>query len=86
MELNLGIVRPWTMKNVNKLDVMGECDYDTQTIRIRRGQSEHERLDTVTHELVHAVFPDMEESIVSLLSRTISDTLWKDGWRRKTKT
>lgn len=40
-----------------------------------------EFLDTIIHELIHAIRPDFSEQDVEQLSRRISHTLWRFGYR-----
>lgn len=39
-------------------------------------------MDTVVHELVHNLFPEMLEEDVAYTARMITKTLWGDGYRR----
>ena len=39
-------------------------------------------LDTVLHELLHHVCPDMSEEDVAKKSAAMARSMWKDKWRR----
>lgn len=60
-------------------DVYGMCDYGTRTIQLRRGQDVTELVDTIIHEIVHARWPDLDESAVIDISETISGFLDASG-------
>jgi hypothetical protein len=60
----------------------GQAFHDADTIEIDPTQPEDERLDTIIHECVHLLFPDLSEMRVRGVSRRISRVLWRDKWRR----
>lgn len=41
-----------------------------------------ERLDTLLHEGIHILEPQLSEKKVNAYSRRLTDLLWKDRWRR----
>src|SRR5580704_9095372 len=43
--------KTWNLRYVPRMNNRGECDYGPRILRIRRGQQEHEELDTLIHEL-----------------------------------
>ena len=45
-------------------------------------QSGADELDTVLHELLHHVCPDMSEEAVAEKSAIMAKSMWKDKWRR----
>ena len=45
-------------------------------------QSGADELDTVLHELIHHVCPDMCEEDVAEKSAVMARSMWKDKWRR----
>lgn len=51
-------------------------------IEIDPRQRSQQRLDTIIHELLHHAMPDLSESRVVTIARTIRRTLWADRWRR----
>lgn len=60
-------------------DTYGLCDYATKTIRLRRGQTVTELVDTIIHEILHARWADLDESAVIDISETISGFLDASG-------
>lgn len=60
-------------------DCYGLCDYATRTIQLRRGQTVSDLVDTIIHEIVHARWPDLDESAVIDISETISGFLDASG-------
>ncbi|TWT51828.1 hypothetical protein KOR42_33010 [Thalassoglobus neptunius] len=65
----------------------GECD-DPRTpgkeIRIERSLKEDspEFLETVIHEALHGLFPDLKEEAVDESSRSLRVLLWRLGFRK----
>jgi hypothetical protein len=60
---------------------VGQTYYDG-SIQIDPRQSPKERMDTIAHETIHTINPELSEDEVIYLSNVISNTLWKDGYRR----
>lgn len=54
-------------------------------IEIRTNQTPVEYLGTLVHELLHICFPEMSESKVDAIARTITYHLWRQGYRRQHK-
>lgn len=51
-------------------------------IEIDPRNTARQRLDTLLHELLHAVRPDWSESRVYRAANKMSRVMWADGWRR----
>lgn len=60
---------------------VGTCDPKNHVIQIKPNLGDDELLDTVIHELLHACYPDMGEDAIAESSRTITDALWRIGYR-----
>lgn len=60
---------------------LGECDFSNGVIKIHHKQSPKEELDTLIHEGLHALDPDMSEKKVAHTARQLAELLWKDGYR-----
>lgn len=60
---------------------VGQTYYDG-TIQIDPRQSPKERMDTIIHETIHTVHPELSEEQVIQLANISTNTLWKDGYRR----
>lgn len=78
----------WRVYEVNRLGAdgngkFGDCDYTKHILRILRGQTEAERLDTVVHEALHAACPFLDEHAVNQAATDIAGLLWKMGYRRE---
>ena len=56
---------------------------DEPTIFVAPCGETRERLDTLTHETLHAVFPRMTEAEVARAATDIAKVLWRAGYRRK---
>jgi hypothetical protein len=59
----------------------GECDFNSQTIRVVERLRGRELLDTVIHEMLHAVCPDKREPWVNEVATDMSKVLWRLGYR-----
>ena len=55
------------------------------TIEIDPRQNPKERMDSVVHETLHCVDPDLSEETVIEMAAILTKTLWKDGYRRVEK-
>ena len=76
----------WDFRFVTNLGKnVGWVNYTTHQIRIKKGQSEHEELDTVIHELLHAAHEHHNEEVTEGTARDLADTLWKLGWRKTSR-
>lgn len=63
----------------------GQALHEDDTIEVDPRQEERERLDTIIHECIHLLFPDLSENNVRAVSRRITRVLWQDNWRRVLK-
>lgn len=63
-------------------DKWGWCDWERRSITLCRSLRGKRHLDTVIHELLHAEFPDLDESVVCESATDITNVLWKMGYRR----
>lgn len=62
--------------------VWGNCNYTKRLIRLQPNQKSKGHLDTLIHELGHAIDPDATEKEVRCFAKVLSGCIWKDGWRR----
>lgn len=72
----------WTIKRENRPGLWGECDWDKCLITLKKNLRLRNRLETLVHELVHALFPDAPESEVEEAGDVIHKVLLADGWGR----
>jgi hypothetical protein len=66
-------------------DIDGLCDDpddEEPKIYIRPGMSNRREMNTCIHELCHAFFWDKSETDVSRYADTVSNYLYKLGWRK----
>lgn len=63
----------------------GWCVYSRREIVISsvKNKTEYDHLDSALHELLHAEFPDLKESVVHHGATDIAWALWKIGYRKK---
>lgn len=60
-------------------DADGLCDYATRTIKLRKGMSVPDLVDTILHEMIHARWPDLSEDAVADFAETLSGFLDASG-------
>lgn len=53
----------------------GICDYATKTIKLRAGMDVADLVDTILHEMIHARWPDLDETAVCDMAETMSGFL-----------
>lgn len=80
--------RRWTLRVVAHLGtaddpVCGDCDHTARQIRIVRGQSARDELDTYIHEAIHAQLPWLREWQVHRMASELAVLLHDQlGYRR----
>jgi hypothetical protein len=72
----------WTIRRENRPGLWGECDWDKCLITLKKNLRLRNRLETLVHELVHALFPDAPEAEVEEAGDVIHKVLLADGWGR----
>lgn len=66
-------------------DADGKCDHPEKpykSIKIRTGLSQKEELETIVHELLHAMLWPYDEEIIDKMGKDISGFLWRLGYRK----
>ena len=77
----------WRIRFVNKLarGALGDCQDSKKAseriIRIKSSQKEEDVLDTLIHEMLHAIFPQLTEDTIYDAANDLSRTLYKIGYR-----
>ena len=75
-----------TERKLGKEQAVGLCWHGkVPHIEIDPRQSSKSRLDTVIHEMVHCLWPELEEDAVTLVAQRLASVLWADRWRRVQK-
>jgi len=79
----------WKIKIVKSTDMspftLGECDdpkYAKPQIWVKRSQKPLDLMDTLIHEVLHAVRPELSEEAVLSTATTIAKALWKLNYRK----
>lgn len=82
----------WKIKIVKSTDMspssLGECDhpeYAKPEIWVKRTQKPIDLMDTIIHEVLHAVRPELSEEAVLDTATTIAKALWKLNYRKQSK-
>lgn len=69
-------VPPATMRRLNEGEpCLGFINRELRTIWVRRGQSRRDLIDTVAHEVTHAVAWELEEARVAEVGRAVGSVL-----------
>ena len=64
-------------------ELFGITDTSLREISLALKLSPKRRLNTLIHEMLHALNPKAKEKTVKYAADKIAKVLWKDGWRRK---
>lgn len=79
----------WKIKIVKSAElpnnILGECDdpkYSKPEIWVKRSLKPLDLMDTIIHEVVHAVRPELSEEAVIQTANAISKALWKLNYRK----
>lgn len=82
----------WKIKIVKSTELspacVGECDdpkYAKPEIWVKRTQKPLDLMDTIIHEVLHAVRPELSEEAVLDTATTIAKVLWKFNYRKNSK-
>jgi len=83
----------WKIKIVKSTEMsptsLGECDDPARSkpeIWVKRTQKPIDLMDTIIHEVLHAVRPELSEDAVLDTATTIAKALWKLNYRKQPKT
>lgn len=82
----------WKIRIVKSTELspmsLGECDdpqYAKPEIWVKRTQKPLDLMDTIIHEVLHAVRPELSEEAVLDTATTIAKVLWKFNYRKTPK-
>lgn len=82
----------WKIKIVKSTEMspstLGECDnpaHSKPEIWVKRTQKPIDLMDTIIHEVLHAVRPELSEEAVLDTATTIAKALWKLNYRKHPK-
>ena len=92
-EINIRINKKnWKIKIVKSTEKgmsqtsLGECDDPKKAnpeIWVKRTQKPIDLMDTIIHEVLHAVRPELSEEAVLDTATTIAKVLWKFNYRKQ---
>jgi hypothetical protein len=90
-EINIRINKKnWKIKIVKSTELspssLGECDDPEKAkpeIWVKRTQKPIDLMDTIIHEVLHAVRPELSEEAVLDTATTIAKVLWKFNYRKQ---
>lgn len=69
----------------DKKVVLGLTYQGTGKIEINPNQNSREYFDTLTHELLHCFFVDLNEKTVTILANKMTKVFWSKNFRRISK-
>lgn len=64
-------------------DIYGDCDYAKKIVRISKKLIGQDKLDLLLHELIHARFPDLQETSVSEFASELAGIIHAIGFREE---
>lgn len=76
---------PWSVVRVEMDDYWGLCDdpaTESREIWIDPRLSVEHELEIVIHELLHAAFWDIDESVIEQVAKDFARVLWRMGYRK----
>ena len=76
------------VKKVDEEGSWGECDppnKKNKKVKIRNNLSDKNTLTTAIDEAIHACIFDLDNEVVAEMSQSMSNFLWKLGYRREIK-
>jgi len=76
------IERKLGRERIEKEKVVGLAHFEENLIEVDPRQSAKDYFDTVIHERLHFLFPDMKERKIGARSKELSHFLWMMGYRR----
>lgn len=62
-------------------DRVGECDYNTRTIRIGAQLHGEDYLNTLIHEIIHARWYDLDETAVLDIADLLAGVIYAENFR-----
>jgi hypothetical protein len=65
-------------------DRWADCSHPSdknREIRVRRTLRGEERLETILHEALHALYPDESESVIDSQGKDLANLMWRCGYR-----
>jgi hypothetical protein len=71
----------WKHREVKLNKILGLCNYRNKTIYIDPRQNPAEFQDTLIHENLHRLFPELTERQVRKAADMLSGVLWDYGYR-----
>jgi len=79
----------WKIRIVKSTEMssysLGECDdpkYAKPEIWVKRSQKPIDLMDTIIHEVLHAIRPELSEEAVLETATTVAKALWKLNYRK----
>jgi hypothetical protein len=82
-------LRPIALRHQQKLaetqGIWGYAEQEEFNIVLEKIQPPREYLNTLIHEMIHCILPDLSEKSVIKMSNIMSDIIWKQRFRRVPK-
>lgn len=68
--------RMWTIQEA-AITCYGICHHTDRRIEIRKGQDSKDRVDTIIHELLHALNPKLPEEEIIVQTKVLMKGIWR---------
>lgn len=72
-------------KDLSKDNVWGWATIEDFEIEIEKNQPSKEYLNTLIHEMLHCLLPDLSEKQIEKMANIMSEEIWKRRFRRLAK-
>ncbi|MFZ9472489.1 MAG: hypothetical protein ACO26H_02195 [Sediminibacterium sp.] len=72
-------------KDLTKDKVWGWANQEDFEVEIEKNQPAKEYLNTLVHEMLHCLLPDLNESQISRMANIMADEIWRKRFRRLSK-
>lgn len=69
--------------NIYRTVLRGLCTPSERAIDIDPRLRPRRRLEVLIHEILHALYQEADEALVTRSAKTLAKALWRDHWRRK---
>lgn len=72
-------------KDLTKDRVWGWANQEDFEVEIEKNQPPKEYLNTLVHEMLHCLLPDLSEKQTSKMANIMADEIWRKRFRRLSK-
>ncbi len=77
--------RPWTVNRRHMKTLLGDCYHQLRVIVIEEESRERVEVETLIHEILHALMPWANEDLILLVERDLTNALCENSIHFKKK-